>query len=863
MLGRPPRAARTLIAVIALTVALITFPRLVAPSSSVHGSAVPQETPPRTVGDVTRDGKISAGDALAVLAHIVGKSVPSHFILDPDGDAVCRGNVARIYHEGQEDEKPIHVVVGSPFITTVDALAILRSVVGKDVSETCLGYQQRPLQQALWEWTWDGTTEDYRTKPLVTVVGVSEWERVAVCDTLTQPMDAESCEWPAPPWSGDATQGLLRFGSSDPSVASIDTMWEWKAQAAGADILAWSAGEADLFARWFDSEDTVRIVVHPWEPAFITMSVRQIQRFGQPLVNQLVVGDTSRTWARAHDTLGFSKSLASDSVDFFSSDPGVLTVDGTGFITGIAPGSADVTAEWWSFPASRTLTVLSNEDAVEADIAASFLSWWKGNHKGGPGPLLSVAADQHTSSWGNFGMKDGSQEPRMAWNNNPSYGYASVTESPWYNLHTALLAAGEGLSAINGGLEIGSEGADTERARAFAKFVQGLSLGTLALVFDQAFTITESDLAPSQLSPYSDVMAAAVTSLQQAITIAGGNSFTTPHEWMGGAHTSGELVRIMHSYIARFMASLPRTPAERAAVNWTEVMSHIDQGITSDLTVESWDDWWFDYLKTYTTYSGWGRVDIRTLGPADQSGGYQWWMSVPLEERNEFFIDTDDRRVTGGAVDSDGMYFGYMGHSPFHASRGTYHFSFYGDIRYDEYTSDAIGDIQEMIVAEMDFLRAEGLYRTGDLAGAVAIINSYRTTNGQLEAATVAGVQGQDRCTPKLPDGSCGDLWETLKYDKRLEVFHASLGDQFFDDRGWGDLVENTFYHLPVPGETLIELGLPIYTFGGDQPLMENRIGVGQTLDPALLDRYFAGLRAWAAAQREAATQPREQHTPH
>ena len=33
--------------------------------------------------------------------------------------------------------------------------------------------------------------------------------------------------------------------------------------------------------------------------------------------------------------------------------------------------------------------------------------------------------------------------------------------------------------------------------------------------------------------------------------------------------------------------------------------------------------------------------------------------------------------------------------------------------------------------------------------------------------------------------------------------------------RGWGCLVPGTMTQLPVPGDQLILLGLPVYTFGG------------------------------------------------
>ncbi len=459
---------------------------------------------------------------------------------------------------------------------------------------------------------------------------------------------------------------------------------------------------------------------------------------------------------------------------------------------------------------------LATPGDVESLISGAYRTWWFSQHGWAPGPALSVGADQHTASWGNFMMKDFSHEPRLPINNSPSYGYSYVVESPYFGAYSALAAVRDGLLAINGGLQIGEDGADTPRAKAFAKFIQGLSLGTVALLYDKAFILDENaDIENATFSPYNEVMAAAISSLEEAISIASSNSFSTPDAWMSGAHTSDELVRLMHSYIARFMAEVPRTPAERDAVDWNAVLNHINQGVTQDFTVFGDDVNWWDILKTYTEYRGWGRVDVRTVGPADQSGAFQNWMATPVDQRNEFLIDTDDRRITNGDPKSMGLYFGYAGPSQFKPERGTYHFSMYGSYRYDDYNTDWVGDMPELTVKEMDFLKAEALYRTGNKQGAVDIINTYRTTNGQLPPATLDGAKGQDRCVPRMPDGSCGDLWETIKYEKRVEVWHTFAGDAFYDDRGWGDLVTGTAIQFPIPGKELLTLLMDIYTFGG------------------------------------------------
>jgi hypothetical protein len=217
-----------------------------------------------------------------------------------------------------------------------------------------------------------------------------------------------------------------------------------------------------------------------------------------------------------------------------------------------------------------------------------------------------------------------------------------------------------------------------------------------------------------------------------------------------------------------------------------------------------------------------------------------------VAQRNEIPIETPDRRVTGTTWDSPGLYVKHIGPSNFIGSRGTYHFSLYGDARYDTHAdAGGVGPMVEMSVTEMDYLRAEARYRMGDWSGAEAIINSTRVI-GSLPIITVTGPTGT-ACVPRKDDGTCGDLWDALKYEKRLEVYHTGLGIAFFDDRGWDDLVEYTFRHLPVPGQELELLGIPNYTFGG--PTGPDMVGQAQeargpvTMSPEALMSYWRGLR--------------------
>jgi hypothetical protein len=117
--------------------------------------------------------------------------------------------------------------------------------------------------------------------------------------------------------------------------------------------------------------------------------------------------------------------------------------------------------------------------------------------------------------------------------------------------------------------------------------------------------------------------------------------------------------------------------------------------------------------------------------------------------------------------------------------------------------------------AEMDMLKAEGLYRNGDMAGAAALVNETRTVYG-LNATDANGTNTS--CVPKLPNGSCGDLWEMLKWEKRHEAQWTGVAgaNWFFDGRGWGDLWKDTPLMFPVPCQELQVLQLlPCNTYGG------------------------------------------------
>ena len=472
-------------------------------------------------------------------------------------------------------------------------------------------------------------------------------------------------------------------------------------------------------------------------------------------------------------------------------------------------------------------------DAVESIIASSFVSWWEWVHDDSPVFVTTTVADEFTSAFADFGQLETSSEPRQSWNNSPVSNRAAATEDPWYGLYGTISTVNDGLIALDGGMVIG-DASRTARAKSFGKFMQALGHGYVALYFDKGFIVDETvDVtsippgeAGARLRPYTEVMDSAISYMNESIAIASTSTFTLPNSdadtWLFTPMSSADFARLGHSFLARFLAYAPRTRAERDAVDWAEVISHIDAGITTDFAPNGRPDVMIDDFKRLaarvrnTTRPGdFARLDYWLVGPADTTQAFLNWVATPLANRKPFQIRTPDRRIQAAAVGSKGKYFGYNTATLFADSRGTYHQSFYYFHRYGTGETWQNGPLVAMTVAEMDLLKAEALIRLNRAAEAVPLINKTRVANGELPPVTIAGPPDAPGCVPRKLNGSCGSLWDALRYEKRIEMAGVDPTVAYFDARGWQTLLENSFVHFPVPGRELETLGLPLYTFGG------------------------------------------------
>ena len=468
---------------------------------------------------------------------------------------------------------------------------------------------------------------------------------------------------------------------------------------------------------------------------------------------------------------------------------------------------------------------IQNPGDVETLVLGSWRTYWGRVHTSGSSVnSMPTVADEHSVTYANNAALELSSEPRVTFNNNSQASSHEIARFQWYDWYSVLSNANEALIVINDGLEviIGDEDR-TQQTVAFAKLMQGLSLGYIGLLFDQGFIADENtsaeDLADLELVPYPEVLAAAIESLEEAAQLAQGQSWVIADVVPGTPVSAQLLAQLAHTYAARLLVYSARTPEERAAVNWDEVLFHLDRGITEDHTVTLTSGvLTSSYLFRYSnTGSFAGRGDHKLIGPSDVSGNYATWLARDWSdaEKTKFLITTPDRRITGETPDSDGKYYRYQSNDIFRAERGLYHFSSYQFWRWGlrgGYDSRVHALIP---MSEMDLLRAEALYFQGQRGAAAELANRTRTANGELPPLTAEGVPASADCVPRMDGVNCASLLDAIYYERMIEGVGTDALRAYIDSRGIGRLSPGTFVHFPIPARELETLGLPVYTWGG------------------------------------------------
>jgi hypothetical protein len=477
-----------------------------------------------------------------------------------------------------------------------------------------------------------------------------------------------------------------------------------------------------------------------------------------------------------------------------------------------------------------------------------------------------------TDPW--WSLVSATAEPRESFDNAAAVANFTGPRPPrhvWQDLHRIASNVHDGLRAIRveGMRFVDEDGVDhTPRAEAFAKFVQGWVWGYMAMLFDQAVLIPESEPLAGEirqqsidaLTPYPEAREMAVAALEEAIALANQHTFTFPNFpdsrlWFGtpAPLTGQQFIQLANTLAARILVYNARSPQERDQVDWQRVLQFTANGLTSDFETVLQSGYRNAQLRwgTEANIPGFGccyRLDTRLIGPADVSGNYQAWISAPVSQREPIEIVTPDRRVTGAVPRSDGAYTRFRAdHTGFTAGDGLWRRSHYQWARMSHALSlpAAFGPfssgINRVVSADENrLLRAEALLRTGDLEGTAELINVTRTrshtlrtgvTYAGLPPVTTAGVPVSGDCVPRTDAGQCGDLLVALRYERMLELANTDPFRGYADGRGFGLLPDGSWLHQPVPGDELEVLGLPEYTFGGvgtDWGAVYSPVGAGR-----------------------------------
>jgi starch-binding outer membrane protein, SusD/RagB family len=502
---------------------------------------------------------------------------------------------------------------------------------------------------------------------------------------------------------------------------------------------------------------------------------------------------------------------------------------------------------------------------------------------------LNAQADNYTASWNNAAMRFyssvGSDCPiRCGWTNSstaPEAAGGPTVEVLWYGYYNVLTTA----NAVLNGIETlhvcfdddcSVDSTLTQRNKAVARMLQGMSLAGIAMIYDQGFVVDETtDLSAPKNLPFStrqEVRDAALAKLSQAYTEAGVEAWTTDPEWSGigsgTAYTNVQIQQLIRTMQAELIALYPRNSAENTAADWAAVANYASQGISSGTPFT------YQYYIDQTTrecgvacIKTWGnsvsteRVDTRVAAILTTNHQDPW----PVPNGNPCPTVSADKRVGDGtygpagnanynqvgitnpATANAGTDYACAGVAIFPPARGSYHQSNLSHVRYhwlayrgeDLPADDGTGQDPLYTTQMNDLLWAEGLIRSnGDLNLAAQKIDNSRVTRGGL--ASVAG-----QAAPALI--------AALQYEQEIEFMGQGV-DAFFNRRRSGynaaaaggrppyvdGLVTGTPRHMPVPAKELDILTRAVYSFGGpNAPDMSSSVNGGQHQE-TVRDRFRA-----------------------
>ncbi len=418
---------------------------------------------------------------------------------------------------------------------------------------------------------------------------------------------------------------------------------------------------------------------------------------------------------------------------------------------------------------------------------------------------LAWTAD-HVSMTNNFrGMwSQFKVEPRVPFDNSLTFPDLSIITDPWDNWNACVSQANIVIRTVNE--NGGAQNEEQAGALGLAYFARGVAYGHLASTFDRAYLVPEDTdvtaVDPSTLlKPYSEVLAGALGSLDDAIEIFSNNTFSSSTKTFNGViYDQDDLMALANTFAAHFLTTIPRNAAGNAATDWARVKAYAENGTSQDFTVLD-DGQFFQHDFQYLSGLYWYfRLDHRILRRFNST--------YPKRFGTEPADVIEESVLTGAGYNGDlrlTKYFGYSSDlSFFNLSRGAQLRSHYFDNRYALWDNNGIGEAIYMRAYMNDLILAEAEAMLGNTGAAIAILNDPtlpRKAEGEL---------------PDVPASATNDeVLELIFAERDIELGRTIFGVEHADMRRRDALQIGTILHFPVPASELVTLGETVYTFGG------------------------------------------------
>ena len=299
-----------------------------------------------------------------------------------------------------------------------------------------------------------------------------------------------------------------------------------------------------------------------------------------------------------------------------------------------------------------------------------------------PGVSLGGAGDMITAANNVDEFQDGGGRPALTYDNTQAGNW--LTREQMANYFTAISGCADVIRAVNlNGIKIGPitpafpQGAHTQQAKWFCKFIEGAATIEMAFQYDKAVlvydTLPATDIYSTDFKTPAQQIAWGLKLLQQAIDSAKPTCATppvapcvpldpTPTTWVNGfSYTNYDIIKLASGFKARALVYTIRTDDDwRAAAtrgDWNNVIAYVDSGMTGAVGGA------YSYLNTsglaqgfisqavaniqgareyssaitsLNSFPGTGtpsntaccRISQEFLGPGDTTTAYLWWRAL-------------------------------------------------------------------------------------------------------------------------------------------------------------------------------------------------------------------------------------------